>query len=49
MILKRLVSVLTSKDIYDISALCEKNDRMFFGACGFGDDMMNSTTMMYTR
>uniref|UniRef100_A0A7N1A9I7 N-acetyltransferase domain-containing protein n=1 Tax=Kalanchoe fedtschenkoi TaxID=63787 RepID=A0A7N1A9I7_KALFE len=49
MILKRLIRVLTSKDIYDIAALCDKNERLFFGACGFGDDMLNSTTMMYTR
>jgi hypothetical protein len=23
--------------------------RPFFEACGFGDDMMGSTTMLYTR
>ncbi|CAD6272516.1 unnamed protein product [Miscanthus lutarioriparius] len=41
--------VLHSRGIYDISALCTEKERPFFEACGFGDDMMGSTTMLYTR
>ncbi|CAA7389206.1 unnamed protein product [Spirodela intermedia] len=48
-IVQRLVRVLTSREIYDISALCSTEERLFFRACGFGDDMLGSTTMMYTR
>ncbi|XP_078437178.1 acyl-CoA N-acyltransferases (NAT) superfamily protein [Wolffia australiana] len=48
-IVQRLVRILTSKDIYDISALCSAEERLFFAACGFGDDILGSTTMMYTR
>ena len=28
---------------------CQITVRDFFKACGFGDDMLGSTTMMYTR
>lgn len=49
MIVKRIIRILTSRDIYDIAALCSANERQFFKACGFGDDIMGSTTMMYTR
>ncbi|CAM8892761.1 unnamed protein product [Rhodiola kirilowii] len=49
LIVKRLIRVLTSKDIYDIAAVCDEKERLFFEACGFGDDVLNSTTMMYTR
>ncbi|KAJ6858862.1 hypothetical protein NC652_041223 [Populus alba x Populus x berolinensis] len=49
MIIKRIIRILTSRDIYDIAALCSANERLFFKACGFGDDIMGSTTMMYTR
>lgn len=49
MIIKRIIRILTSRDIYDIAALCSANERPFFKACGFGDDIMGSTTMMYTR
>ncbi|KAJ7959496.1 Acyl-CoA N-acyltransferase protein [Quillaja saponaria] len=48
-IVKRIVRMLTSRDIYDIAALCSDNERLFFKACGFGDDILGSTTMMYTR
>ncbi|CAI0459274.1 unnamed protein product [Linum tenue] len=41
--------ILTSRGIYDIGALCSANERMFFRACGFGDDILGSTTTMYTR
>ncbi|KAJ0538656.1 putative acyl-CoA N-acyltransferase, glucosamine 6-phosphate N-acetyltransferase [Helianthus annuus] len=41
--------LLTNKGIYDIAALCSDQDMKFFKACGFGDDMLGSTTMMYTR
>ncbi|KAL0298271.1 UNVERIFIED_CONTAM: hypothetical protein Sradi_6486900 [Sesamum radiatum] len=36
-------------EAYDIAALCTDNQRHFFRACGFGDDMLGSITMMYTR
>ncbi|XP_031381389.1 uncharacterized protein LOC116196021 isoform X2 [Punica granatum] len=49
MIVQRIVRILTGKDIYDIAALCSDDDRLFFEACGFGDDILGSTTMMYTR
>ncbi|KAI4302468.1 hypothetical protein MLD38_038207 [Melastoma candidum] len=49
MVVKRLIRILTSKDIYDIAALCSESQRPFFQACGFCDDVLCSTTMMYTR
>ncbi|CAK7340022.1 unnamed protein product [Dovyalis caffra] len=49
MIVKRIIRILTSREIYDIAALCSADERLFFKACGFGDDIMGSTTMMYTR
>ncbi|RDX65093.1 Serotonin N-acetyltransferase 1, chloroplastic, partial [Mucuna pruriens] len=49
MIVKKIVRMLTNRDIYDIAALCSENERLFFKACGFGDDVLGSTTMMYTR
>ncbi|KAF5795110.1 putative glucosamine-phosphate N-acetyltransferase transcription regulator GNAT family [Helianthus annuus] len=49
MILQRIIRLLTNKGIYDIAALCSDQDMKFFKACGFGDDMLGSTTMMYTR
>ncbi|PPS02119.1 hypothetical protein GOBAR_AA18544 [Gossypium barbadense] len=41
--------MLTSRDIYDIAALCSRKERFFFKACGFRDDILGSTTMMYSR
>uniref|UniRef100_A0A803P124 N-acetyltransferase domain-containing protein n=1 Tax=Cannabis sativa TaxID=3483 RepID=A0A803P124_CANSA len=49
MIVQRIIRMLRSMDIYDIAALCSENERLFFEKCGFGDDMLGSTTMMYTR
>ncbi|KAI5346743.1 hypothetical protein L3X38_014622 [Prunus dulcis] len=49
MIVKRIIRMLTSRDIYDIAALCSENERSFFKVCGFGDDILGSTAMMYTR
>ncbi|GER50865.1 calcium-dependent lipid-binding family protein [Striga asiatica] len=69
MIVKRIVRMLTSREIYDISALCTGREsslwksnvadqivqlmcyihRLFFSECGFGEDTLGSTTMMYTR
>ncbi|KDP21614.1 hypothetical protein JCGZ_03285 [Jatropha curcas] len=49
MIVKRIIRMLTNRDIYDIGALCSANERLFFKACGFGDDILGSTTMMYAR
>ncbi|KAH1111666.1 hypothetical protein GYH30_010143, partial [Glycine max] len=49
MIVKKIVRMLTNRDIYDIAALCSGNERLFFEACGFGDDILGSTTMMYRR
>ncbi|KAK0591778.1 hypothetical protein LWI29_007875 [Acer saccharum] len=49
MIVRRIVRMLTSRDIYDISALCSEDERLFFEACGFGGDILNSTTMMYSK
>ncbi|XVE90938.1 hypothetical protein DITRI_Ditri20bG0115600 [Diplodiscus trichospermus] len=49
MIVKRIVRILTSRDIYDIAALCSRKERFFFKACGFKDDILGSTTMMYSR
>ncbi|XP_062180982.1 GCN5-related N-acetyltransferase 3, chloroplastic isoform X2 [Phragmites australis] len=48
-IVEKITRALHSRGIYDISALCTKKERPFFEACGFGDDMMGSTTMLYTR
>ncbi|XP_061356656.1 GCN5-related N-acetyltransferase 3, chloroplastic [Gastrolobium bilobum] len=48
-IVKKIVRMLTNRDIYDIAALCSENERLFFKACGFGGDILGSTTMMYTR
>ncbi|KAJ1400553.1 GNAT domain [Sesbania bispinosa] len=49
MIVKKIVRMLTNREIYDIAALCSENERLFFKACGFGGDILGSTTMMYTR
>lgn len=49
MIVKRIIRVLTNKGIYDIAALCSEEERLFFEACGFGEDALGSTTMMYTQ
>ncbi|XP_010439629.1 PREDICTED: uncharacterized protein LOC104723036 isoform X1 [Camelina sativa] len=66
LIVNRIVRHLTSRDIYDIAALCFEDERYlpslplrqlililsnlpFFKACGFGDDRMGSTTMMFTK
>lgn len=46
-IVKRIIRILTNKDIYDIAALCSDKERSFFRGCGFGEDMLGSTTMMY--
>ncbi|KAJ4786966.1 Acyl-CoA N-acyltransferases (NAT) superfamily protein [Rhynchospora pubera] len=48
-IINRILRILTSRGIYDISALCTENERLFFKACGFGFDSLGSTTMMYTQ
>ncbi|KAG6701286.1 hypothetical protein I3842_08G157500 [Carya illinoinensis] len=48
-IVKRIVRMLASSDINDISAVCSENERLFFKACGFGDDILGSTTMIYSR
>ncbi|KAL5075378.1 hypothetical protein RYX36_014362 [Vicia faba] len=48
-IVKKIVRMLTNRDIYDIAALCSEDERLFFKACGFGGDILDSTTMMYTR
>lgn len=49
MIVKRIIRMLTNRDIYDIAALCTDKERPFLRACGFGEDMLGSTTMMYAR
>ncbi|VVB12338.1 unnamed protein product [Arabis nemorensis] len=49
LIVNRIIRHLTSRDIYDIAALCFEHERPFFKACGFGDDRMGSTTMMFTK
>ncbi|CAK8567744.1 unnamed protein product [Lathyrus sativus] len=49
LIVKKIVRMLTNRDIYDIAALCSEDERLFFKACGFGSDVLDSTTMMYTR
>nr|XP_027190552.1 uncharacterized protein LOC101498757 [Cicer arietinum] len=49
MIVKKILRMLTNRDIYDIAALCSEDERLFFKACGFGGDILSSTTMMYTR
>ncbi|WJX40679.1 hypothetical protein P8452_28128 [Trifolium repens] len=48
-IVKKILRILTNRDIYDIAALCSEDERLFFKACGFGGDILDSTTMMYTR
>ncbi|XP_010536757.1 PREDICTED: uncharacterized N-acetyltransferase ycf52 [Tarenaya hassleriana] len=48
-IIRRIIRLLTSRDIYDIAALCSERERLFFNACGFGEDMLGSTTMMYRK
>ncbi|XP_076939193.1 GCN5-related N-acetyltransferase 3, chloroplastic-like [Bidens hawaiensis] len=49
MILQRIIRLISGKGIYEIAALCSDQEMSFFKACGFGDDMLGSTTMMYTR
>lgn len=49
LIANRITRLLTSRDIYDIAALCFEHERPFFKACGFADDRMGSTTMMFTK
>ncbi|KAM7254207.1 hypothetical protein ACFE04_031889 [Oxalis oulophora] len=49
LIVNKITRLLTNKDIYDIAAVCSENERLFFTACGFGNDILGSTTMMYTR
>ncbi|KAK1415415.1 hypothetical protein QVD17_31196 [Tagetes erecta] len=49
MIVQRIIRLLTSKGIYDIAALCSDQEMCFFKECGFGDDMLGSTTMMYSK
>ncbi|KAJ9553523.1 hypothetical protein OSB04_017568 [Centaurea solstitialis] len=49
MILQRIIRLLTNKGVYDIAALCSDEEMEFFKACGFGDDILGSTTMMYSR
>ncbi|XP_047048778.1 acetyltransferase NSI-like [Lolium rigidum] len=48
-ILEKITRVLHSRGIYDISALCTGKERPFFESCGFDNDAMGSTTMMYTK
>ncbi|KAL1559355.1 hypothetical protein AAHA92_09707 [Salvia divinorum] len=47
MIVTKIIRMLINRDIYDIAALCNDKERLFFRACGFGDDMLGATTMMY--
>ncbi|VFQ80500.1 unnamed protein product [Cuscuta campestris] len=47
-IVQKIVRMLTDKGIYDIAALCSDVEMPFFRACGFGDDILGSTAMMYT-
>ncbi|KAH9605205.1 hypothetical protein KSS87_019437 [Heliosperma pusillum] len=49
MIVHRIIRMLTNRGVYDISALCSEEERLFFEACGFGDDLLGSTTMTYTE
>ncbi|GMH04997.1 hypothetical protein Nepgr_006837 [Nepenthes gracilis] len=49
LIVQKIVRMLTNREIFDIVVLCSKNERLFFKACGFGDDILGSTTMMYSR
>ncbi|GAB2212279.1 hypothetical protein Droror1_Dr00025632 [Drosera rotundifolia] len=48
-IVQKITRLLTNRGIYDISAVCSDDERLFFEACGFGDDLLGSTTMMYAR
>lgn len=48
-IVQRILRILVNREIYDIAALCSDQQKPFFRACGFGDDVLASTTMMYTR
>ncbi|CAN4095086.1 unnamed protein product [Withania somnifera] len=48
-IVQRILRILVNRDIYDIAALCSDQEKPFFRACGFGDDVLASTTMLYTR
>ncbi|KAL8539452.1 hypothetical protein ACS0TY_001168 [Phlomoides rotata] len=49
MIVQRIIRLLTNRDIYDIAALCSEDERQLYRSCGFADDVLGSTTMMYTR
>ncbi|KAK1399730.1 Glucosamine 6-phosphate N-acetyltransferase [Heracleum sosnowskyi] len=48
-IIQKIIRSLTNRGIYDIAALCSEEERSFFKTCGFDNDIMGSTTMMYTR
>ncbi|CAH9121587.1 unnamed protein product [Cuscuta epithymum] len=47
-IVQMIIRMLTRKGIYDIAALCSNAEMPFLRACGFEDDILGSTTMMYT-
>ncbi|KAJ7534222.1 hypothetical protein O6H91_13G084300 [Diphasiastrum complanatum] len=46
-IVQRLVRKLVRRGIYDISVLARPEQREFFLSCGFGTDILGSTTMIY--
>lgn len=48
-VLQRLLRELGRRGITDIAALTSPEQRPFFAACGFGDDELNSTSMLYSR
>ncbi|KAH9310433.1 hypothetical protein KI387_025468, partial [Taxus chinensis] len=48
-VLERIIRILTGRGINDIAAVCSEKQRPFFEACGFADDVLNSTTMFYSR
>lgn len=47
--LQRIVRELDRRGICDIAALASPEQTPFFAACGFSEDKLKSTTMLYTR
>eukprot|EP00850_Spirogloea_muscicola_P022040 SM000273S10250 [mRNA] locus=s273:28490:29652:- [translate_table: standard] len=48
-VMRRVIGELTRVGIMDIAVLSPPELRSFFASCGFGNDMLGSTTMTYLK
>lgn len=46
---KEEASYRRTSDASNSASSQQTHTRLFFGACGFGEDILGSTTMMYNR